>query len=295
MKISRKQQLLKQLNILNTYNLVKNDLIDIATNVYWFNNLPTNIDSDNLNNWLFSYGAVAFFYDDVLKEVTCLPFYTLSKDDNQGNPKAIVVYSPFNSYKRILISEEFVIMYDNTRKSTLENYVIQTSLRLAQIKRVKDINLKQQATPRFWNTKNQNLKTLEDMLSDIDTFEDTIITYNQIDFDETTCSLAPAPYLLDKLDLHEEIEYNKFLRKVGVASMTYQKRERNIKDEIVQNQGGTLVSRNFRLNSRLKATEKINKKWGLKIDVMYFDFYENENYNLTENEKSESESDSNVL
>lgn len=288
MKISRKQQLLKQLNILNTYNLTKNDLIEIATNVYWIDNLPDIIDIDKVNLYLLSEGAVVWFYDEVIGSLLALPFILENNRGMYYKPTKVIAYDEASGYRRELNEGEFVIMYDNTRKTTLWNYLIQTAIRITVIKKVKDINLVQQATPRYWNTKDTNEKSLTDMLQDLDNFEETITTYQAINFDETSCTLAPAPFLLDNLDLHEDREFNRFLRKMGVANISYQKKERNIKDEIMSQQGGTLVSRNFRLNPRLKAIDEINKKWGTDLKLMYYDFFEDESYDLTSNE-SESE------
>lgn len=282
MKITHKQRLLKQLNILNTFNLVRNDLVDIACNVYWIKNLPTIIDIDKINLFLLSEGAVAWFYDDVIDSVLALPFICVDNSDLYYKPKKIVVYDDASGYRRELNSDEFVIMYDNTHKTNLINYLFQTAIRITIIKKVKDINLVQQATPRYWNTKGTNEKSLTDMLSDLDSFEETITTYNQINFDETTCTLAPAPFLLEDLDLHEDREFNKFLRKMGVVNISFQKSERNIRDEILSQQGGTLVSRNFRLNPRLKAIDEINQKWDLDLKLMYYDFFESESYDVSD-------------
>lgn len=287
MKITRKQQLLKQLNIINTYNLVRSDLVDIACNVYWLENLPNIIDIDRVNLFLLSEGAIAWFYDEVIDSVLALPFICVDNSNLYYRPKKIIVYDNASGYRRELNSDEFVIMYDNTHKTSLMNYLVQTAIRITVIKKVKDINLVQQATPRYWNTKDTNEKSLNDMLQDLDNFEETITTYNQINFDETTCTLAPAPFLLEDLDLHEDREFNKFLRKMGVANISYQKRERNIKDEILQQQGGTLVSRNFRLNPRLKAVKEINEKWGTNIKLMYYDFFEDNSYNMSEESEGE--------
>lgn len=288
MKISRKQQLLSQLNTINTYNLIKNDLVDIACNVYWIKNLPNIIDIDRINLYLVSTGAVAFFYDDVLKSILALPFNVILDNDLYYKPSVIEVYDEASGYRRTLTSDEYVIMYDNTKKTNLVNYIIQTAIRMTVNTKVSDINLVQQATPRYWNCKDTNEKSLRGMLSDIDNFEETITSYNQINFDETGCTLAPAPFLLDKLDLNQDRMFNRFLRKMGVVNISYEKKERNIKDEILSQQGGTLVSRNFRLNPRLKAIDEINKKWGTNLELMYYDFFEDESYNLSGGDSDES-------
>ena len=144
MKISRKQQLLSQLNVINTYNLVKNDLVDIACNVYWIKNLPNIIDIDRINLYLLSTGAVAFFYDDVLESILALPFTLINDTDMYYHPSKIEVYDESSGYRRVLSSDEFVIMYDNTRKTPLYNYIVQTAIRLTVNMKVSDINLVQQ-------------------------------------------------------------------------------------------------------------------------------------------------------
>ena len=65
--------------------------------------------------------------------------------------------------------------------------------------------------------------------------------------------------------------YNEFLRLIGIANLSYQKKERNISDEIQAMQGGTIASRYSRFDPRKKAVEQINKKWGTNIEVAYYD------------------------
>lgn len=47
--------------------------------------------------------------------------------------------------------------------------------------------------------------------------------------------------------------------------MNFQKKERNIKDEVLASQGGTIASRYSRFEPRKKAVEEINKKFRDKI------------------------------
>ena len=65
--------------------------------------------------------------------------------------------------------------------------------------------------------------------------------------------------------------YNEFLRLIGIANLSYMKKERNIKDEINAMQGGTVASIFSRLEPREKAIDEINKKFGTKIEVSYYD------------------------
>ena len=50
-----------------------------------------------------------------------------------------------------------------------------------------------------------------------------------------------------------------------------QKKERNIKDEVLASQGGTIASRYSRFEPRQKAVDEINEKFGENIEVSYYD------------------------
>ena len=58
--------------------------------------------------------------------------------------------------------------------------------------------------------------------------------------------------------------------------MNFQKKERNIKDEVLASQGGTIASRWSRFQPRQNAVDKINEKFskylnGKKLEVKYYD------------------------
>ena len=58
--------------------------------------------------------------------------------------------------------------------------------------------------------------------------------------------------------------------------MNFQKKERNIKDEVLASQGGTIASRYSRFQPRQNAVDKINEKFsqylnGKKLEVKYYD------------------------
>lgn len=134
-----------------------------------------------------------------------------------------------------------------------------------------DINILQQKTSRVWKTKTENEKTIRDLVNNVDGFENTVITYNNIDLDDTTIVLNPAPYVADKIDMQKDKVYNEFLRLIGIANLSYQKKERNISDEIQAMQGGTIASRYSRFEPRKKAIDMINEKFGTNIEVKYYD------------------------
>lgn len=200
-----------------------------------------------------------------------LPYTVLGELDVYGRPQAIKATGTNGYSNTIRDTKDFVIMYDNNGQYPLWLDIIQYAERIALDTRTTDINIKQQQTPRFWKCKNGQEKTLKDILNNVDGYENAILTYEGIDLDDITCVLEPAPFVADKIDIHKEKDWNEFLRLIGIANMNFQKKERNIKDEVLASQGGTIASRYSRFEPRQNAVDEINEKFEENIEVSYYD------------------------
>lgn len=266
-----------QLTNFMTYLMYVDQLRAIAENVFIFDNLPKSLNKRYINNILLNRGKIAFFKDEVMGLIA-LPFEDKEVKRNiYDEPVSILVRSKSNNYHRRLSAGEYVIMYDNNLRISIWLHILQYAERLALCMRTTDINIVQQRTPRFWKVKNENLKTIQDLKNKVDSNDDAIVTYKDLDLDDTTMVLAPSPYVADKVDLHYEKIWNEFLRFVGVANLSYTKKERNISDEIQAMQGGTIASRINRFEPRKDAIEEINEKFGTNIEVKYYDGLPNTN------------------
>ena len=276
-----------QLSNFKTYDMYRRQLMTLAENVFEFENLPEYIDTSYLNKNLLRKGSIAFFKDEVMG-VVALPYINIGTLDIYGRPKKIQVISQ-NGYTKVLNQNEFVIMYDNNGRYPLWLDILQYAERLALCTRTIDINISQQKTPRFWKTKAEKEKSIKDLVNNVDGNENIVITYDNIDLDDTTMVLEPAPYVADKITLDKDKIYNEFLRLIGVANLSYQKKERNIKDEINAMQGGTIASRFSRFEPRQKAIKLINDKFGTDIKVKYYDGIPTSEKELEENLEDEEE------
>lgn len=258
-----------QLNNFKTYLMYKRQMLTMAENVFLIENLPEFIDISYVNKILVNRGAIAFFKDEILG-VLALPFKILGKLDVYGRPLKIQVYGR-NGYRKTLNIGEFVIMYDNNGKYPIFLDILQYAERISLDTRTGDINIQHQKTPRIWKTTQDKVKTINDLVNNVDAFAENVVGYEDLLTDDTTIILQPAPFVADKIDIHKEKIWNEFLRFIGVANMNFQKKERNIKDEVQVSQGGTIASRWSRFEPRKKAIEQINKKFDLKLKVKYYD------------------------
>lgn len=269
--MSRKNGYLQISNI-KTTEMYKRQFISLAENVFNIKNLEKYapfMDYSYVNKELVYKGCIAFFMDEYLG-LLALPYVTIGKLDLYGRPIDIQVIGR-NGYTRKLKQGEYVLMWDNRSKQALIYDILQYAERVSLIQRTIDINISQQKTNRIWKTKTENKKTIEDLINGVSANDEAILTYDNLNIDETTGILAPAPFVADKLSDQKDKIWNEFLRLIGIANSSFQKKERNIRDEVFISQAGTIASRFTRFNSRVDAINKINKLWDLDLEVEYYD------------------------
>lgn len=266
----RKQLKENQLSNWRTYQMYLREMLTLAENVFEFENLPDFIDVAFLNKKLLRDGSIAFFKDEYLG-VIALPYTVMGTLDIYQRPQKIMAIAPNGSYRRILNPEEYIIMYDNNGRYPLFLDITQYAERIALDTRTIDINILQQRTPRFWKTSSDKERSVRDIINNVDGLENMLITYEDINLDDIQLILQPAPYVADKIDIQKEKLWNEFLRLIGIANMNFQKKERNIKDEVLASQGGTIASRYSRFEPRQKAIKLINEKFRTNINVRYYD------------------------
>lgn len=266
----RKKLVNSQLCNMSTYQMYLRQMTTLAENVFKFEDLPQYIDVAYMNKVLVREGAIAFFKDEVMG-LLALPFVRVGVPDVYGRPQKIRVIGQSGYQREFNNSDDFVIMYDNNGRYPLITDIIQMAERIALDTRTIDINVAQQKTPRVFKTQQENERSVKDLVNNIDGFENVVITYDNIDLNDTNVILAPAPYVADKLDEHKEKDWNEFLRLIGVANLSYQKKERQISDEVFAMQGGTIASRFSRFEPREKAIKEINEKFGVDIKLSYYD------------------------
>lgn len=265
----KKKLVNSQISNFLTYQMYLRQLLTLAENVFEYEGMPEFIDTAYLNKQLLRKGSVAFFMDDVMG-LLALPYNNIGTLDVYGRPKSIQVIAR-NGYTRTLKQGEFVIMYDNNGRYPLLMDIYQNAERIALCKRVIDINVAQQRTPRIWLTNSDKARSVSDLVNEIDGNVERVLAYDNINIDDVQAICEPAPYVADKIDMHLEKEWAEFFRLIGVANLVEQKKERLIQDEMTASLGGTIASRYSRFEPRKKAIEEINKKFGTNIKVRYYD------------------------
>lgn len=267
----------KQKSILRTsklWLLYFNQLLSLAENTFIFKNLPSTIDVEYLNDTLVKKGSIAFYYEEDIDEIVALPYTVLSKNI-YGKPLQIQCITSSGVKSRILSKGDFVIMYDNTSLRSILYDIKEYADRLTAIVRTRDVNLNQQKTPRIIQAPEDKTLSVLNAFEQVDNYDEFVYGYQNMDIEGISVTLQPAPYLIDKLDEHFNNVWAEAMRFIGISQLSYQKKERMIRDEVEKTQGGNIASRYWRFTPRQMAVENINKLFSKYLDadvvVEYYD------------------------
>ena len=267
-------------SLFNAKNKIKNCWKYEADNVYyyWFQNLatcmfnwknvPETIDTRFLELCLYYDGKAVFFMDE---ELGYLGLQVLI--NGQLNVYRVPInrtaYAINGYHHSHLTPSNSVIIYNNYSRTNTFNTVLYYTNLIAEIQKTIDINLYSQRTPiTIKTTENQRLTTAN-AYKKYDGFSPVIVTDESFDTRNFQVLNTQAPYLVDKLQQQKRETTNECLAMLGITSINSQKKERLISDEVLNDSSAAIASRNIRLQARKDACEKINKVFGLNMDVEF--------------------------
>ena len=256
----------------NSFNLYFDRLFSIAMSVFEWNGLPESVDVWYLEKTITDRGSALIFQDDIMKKIGGtqksifgLPWVLKSKYNKYMYPIKRTAYAN-NGYKCQADEDNSVIIYDNVLKNSIIPGIRYFSERLWYMDRVVDVNINAQKTPVLIKCPESQKMTLKNAYMQYDGNEPFIFAYDDFNEEGFKVLSTGAPYVAENIhDLKTRI-WNEALTFVGVSNVTIQKKERMIKDEVMQEMGGTIASRYTRLIPRQEAAKKINRIWGAELD-----------------------------
>lgn len=251
-----------------TYIDIYNQLQNLAMNCFKWTNLPDSVDERFLEHALYWKGLCLYFNDEVMGNL-CLQC-TIGGELNVYNiPKMRTAYAN-NGYINHLSQDDSVIIYNNYLHTPTDFTIRNYALRLYEIKRAQDVNVKRQKTPQILLTTPQQKLTIENMMAQYDGNVPFIYADKNLMPEETFPTIdTNAPYIADKLEILYHNIWNEALTFCGIENSNQDKKERLVESEVSGNYGNVEAQRNVMLNMREQACEKINKMFGTNINVEF--------------------------
>lgn len=252
-----------------TYMQYFNRLMELSVSMFEWKNLPSTCDVRYLELALFMNGSAVFFQDDVLEDYVALDVICSGRLDVYGNPVLRRAYSKYNNYQKLIKGSNSVLIWNNYLRTNSVLDVKMFAKRLYNLDRIIDVNANAQKTPILIKCDETQRLTMLNVYKEYDGNSPVIFGDKALNSNGLEVLSTGAPYVADKIYQLKTQIWNEALTYLGISNINVQKKERLITDEVTRNQGGTIASRYSRLESRREAVRKINKMFGLNIEVNY--------------------------
>lgn len=224
-----------------------------------------NIQERHIENYLFDNGYCLFFEDPTNGKL-CLPCFGEGGQNVYGD---FVKYraTGFN-YTYTVSAENSVLIENNKLRMPTEKAVLFFVERLFELVRTMDVNVKQLKLQTLFTATDDNVLTVKKIIDEIDNNNWCIVVDKMVIADEIVKAVQTGvkcltPELTDRYNavMNEALTY------FGINNSNTDKRERLITDEANANNQFIDSCAEMFLESRKRACEEINKKFGLNWTV----------------------------
>ncbi len=250
-----------------TYSDYYNRLMELALNVFEWENLPPSVDERFIELTLYEMGYCLYFNDEIIGNLalTCTIGGQL---DVYRIPLLRRAYA-VNGYNKMCSAKDSVLIFNNYLHTPTQSTIELFARRLYEIERAIDINVKAQKTPTLILSSEQQRLTMKNLYMQYDGNEPFIFGDKNLDIDGIKSLKTDAPFVADKLETLKHQVWNEALTFCGIENSNQDKKERLVSDEVGSNYGNIEAQRNVMLNARKQAVKKINSMFGTNIDVHF--------------------------
>lgn len=257
-----------------TYDDYAARFYEIATSIFEWQNLPDSCDARYLERCLYFKGQAALLKTD---EYGFINTKAAANGDLNiyGLPTSINCHSySFNEVRNVyngLIegktdTDEAILVLNNTQRTPTFSSMRLFALRLTEVERTIDTNIKRLKLPYILTGSKQQELTLKNIFRSIDNNEPALVVdKNNINLKDLGAIELKVPVLCNELMLYKKEIVNEALTVLGVNNLS-EKRERLISDET--NTNNEMINYNLMsfLSTRQLAAKQFNEKYGLTGD-----------------------------
>lgn len=279
--MSKKTKTQKEKERFETAEVLLANYKNIACSVFKWEGMPKDIPPLYPETWLFQNGMAVMIKlaDD---DYAILPVaYGSVKLNVYGLPMEWKAYAVGSSPQAqiirnmVLNEENSVLIWNDYERRPTYPFIEYLVRKMVNTDSTTDCNINAQKTPYIINTNNNNLLTAKVLAKNIQDGEE-IVFKDEFSNVGVEVLQTQAPFVADKLmDCYLEY-HNRILSYLGIDNLPVEKQERMLTGETEANDQALYLAREARLRMRKEACEKMNKLWGLNIEVDYNDKFDSE-------------------
>lgn len=271
MSKNRTQRKGKYLNKAYYTRLWRMRLSDLACNMFPYRGMPEEINMNAVSKMVMLGGYAIFFRDKDLDKYFCLEG-ALTGVDPYGYPNFAKPISKNISegiiFPEMKVGEECIIIYANKVRSSALPYIVEYADKLAELDVAIKMNTRAMKHPLMLKTTEQKKESISSLMAQ---YEDDyyVVFTDQSLLDNTSLQVmdfkVSASEILN-LQKEKETVVNEFFNVFGISG-SVEKRERMISGEMNAMMEQVAVNREMWMAPQRDAIEKINKMFGLNIEI----------------------------
>lgn len=240
-------------------------LSNILLSRYEWLNLPETMNERFIELCCFEDGKAVLVNDEEYGEIN-LRYSESNKLNIYQLPTEIQGYSL--DFHRDYNLKDVALVYNNNLRTPDLPIVCEYAMRLYEIRRTIDVNVKVQKTPLLILCPENKKLSLKNIYMKYDGNEPVIYGYNDalVDVDFKVLK-TDAPFVANDLSLLLNKVIDEFMTRYGINNANTDKRERLNTDEVNANNQLVSLSGDIGLLCRKEACKKFNNLYGTNIDV----------------------------
>lgn len=269
------------------YNKNLDMLLSLAINRFRWTGFPDTCDARFLEKCLHRNGIATLSNADSADT----PIYTtlMAMPEGQYNMYGLptkwraVGYDGQTDYT--VTDDNGVLCYYSYSRINPWNALEQYARKMTHYERTEDVNLTQQMRPFIGIAPQEKRLELVNLLKQVQGGEPAILGDEGLSklVDNIKVIDTQVPLITEELARCHQNVLNQALLYLGIPHLAFEKGERMIEDEARANTAPTNIMLLDCLNARREFCEKVNRKFGLDINVYFNEDIESYNFNYTHN------------
>lgn len=249
--------------------MYQHTLTEMCSNRFKWSGMPDTISERYLEMTLFEQALAVFYFDEEFDKFLALRASGLGAVNMYDDPTGFTVYGNQLFSRQLSAADCVPIWANQTRIPDLEIVSIY-SQRLAAIDRTFEINMLTARHPVVFAVDSNERKTFVESFNKVIEGQPVIFGSSQLSPENiankvSMFDLGYKPGQIKDMQEAKARVWNECMTMLGIMNVNNEKKERMVVEEASGASGQVLAMRAVALNERVRAAEKISKKYGLEV------------------------------
>lgn len=251
-----------------TENIYQSYLLQIALNMFQYENLPESIDEFYLEYILQTRGFLIIVNDDIFG-LTALECAMGGRINHYYLPTSFRGVDPTGELTKNYSLDEVVLCKNSPLFVGTIPFINYYARELSLCSRTIDVNLDAQWTPYIIAGDKRMKSMFQNFIDQVRKGVKTIFTWSNFDLNSINVLPTQAPWVAESVNVLKQSILRECMTLLGIDNANQDKKERVQSAEVNANNTQIIASRNIWISEREKFVKKLNEKYGTNVKVSF--------------------------